>query len=159
MWFLCKAGGGYWIEIKMLKAIDDDNINLSFLFPWNLSIVLFSLEPSMSTFWERDVGEHVTHAAFQLNFKHFSLWVSLARFIPSKCLLHTKMIFYQQLHNGNVLKSSIFMWYAKNRESSMQWEGPWKTNIIIARAELKLQILVEIFEHDVETIIGWLEAM
>lgn len=26
----------YWIEIKMLKAIDDDNINLSF-FPWNLS--------------------------------------------------------------------------------------------------------------------------
>lgn len=88
---------------------------------------------SMSTFWERDiladVGEHVTHAVIQLKFKHFSPWVSFARFIPfftPMCLLHTKKIFfhYQQQHNnnGNVLKSSIFVWFAGKNETELSCE-------------------------------------
>lgn len=71
----------------------------------------------------------VTHAVIQLKFKHFSPWVSFARFIPfftPMCLLHTKKIFfhYQQQHNnnGNVLKSSIFVWIAGKNETELSCE-------------------------------------
>lgn len=131
---------------------------------------------SMSTFWERDiladVGEHVTHAVIQLKFKHFSPWVSFARFIPFllKCAFFTRKRFFFTISSNTITMETCWkvqflcdlqekMKLNSHASREMQWEGPWKTNIIIARVKLKLQILVEIFKHDVETIIGWLEAM